>query len=51
MKVCTKCSVEKNLSEFNNSKRGKFQKIGECKTCQSEIARTRNKITYDSKVK
>ena len=51
MKVCTKCSVEKNLSEFNNSKRGKFQKRGECKTCQSEIARARNKITYDSKVK
>jgi len=51
MKVCTKCNIEKDLSEFNKSVRGKFQKRADCKICQSKMARARNKITYNSQVK
>jgi len=51
MKVCTKCNIEKSLSEFNKAINGKFQKRADCKTCQSEWARERNKITYDSETK
>jgi hypothetical protein len=51
MKTCTKCNITKELSEFNKSINGKFQKRGDCKICQSKYARIRNKITYDSQVK
>jgi hypothetical protein len=51
MKICTKCNIEKDLSEFNKSIKGKFQKRSNCKICQSKQARERNKITYNSKTK
>ena len=51
MKVCTKCNIEKSLSEFNKAINGKLQKRADCKTCQSEWAKERNKITYDSETK
>jgi hypothetical protein len=35
MKVCTKCDIEKSLSEFNNQKLGKQGKRSYCKVCQS----------------
>jgi hypothetical protein len=50
-KNCSKCNEEKELSEFNKSKNGKFQKRADCKICQRKAAVIRNKITYDSKVK
>jgi hypothetical protein len=50
-KKCSKCNDEKELSEFNKSKNGKFQKRADCKICQRKAAIARNKITYDSKVK
>jgi len=51
IKKCSKCGEEKELSEFNKSKNGRFQKRADCKICQSKTAIARNKITYDSKVK
>lgn len=35
MKVCTKCYIEKELTEFNNQKLGKQGKRSYCKLCQS----------------
>lgn len=32
-KTCTKCLLEKSLSEFSNSKKGKFKKQPKCKLC------------------
>lgn len=46
MKVCTKCNMEKSLSEFNNQKLGKLGKRSYCKVCQSEM-----KKEYNSKNK
>lgn len=33
MKVCTKCGVEKHLSDFNKSKLGRFGVRGDCRDC------------------
>ncbi|MCA9367635.1 HNH endonuclease [Candidatus Kaiserbacteria bacterium] len=38
-KVCTKCNVEKPLSEFHKSKSGKYGVRGECKPCALEYRR------------
>jgi len=36
VKTCTKCHIEKDLSQFNKSKLGIFGLRGECKDCQSK---------------
>lgn len=36
MKVCTKCKLEKPLSEFYNHKKGKHGKRPRCKPCSEE---------------
>lgn len=33
MKVCTKCKIEKELSEYSNDKAGKLGKKASCKQC------------------
>lgn len=38
-KVCTKCGIEKPLSEFNNNKKGKYGKRSDCRECQKESKR------------
>ena len=45
-KVCSKCKIEKPLSEFHNSKSAKDGKKGACKVC-----RTREAIDYQNKNK
>jgi len=32
-KICTKCGVEKFISEFHNSTKGKLGKVSNCKVC------------------
>lgn len=39
MKKCTKCGVEKPLSEFNNDKRRKDGKYGKCRPCHISVSR------------
>ena len=34
-RTCTKCNIEKNLSEFYSDVKGKFGKMAVCKTCNS----------------
>lgn len=34
-KVCTKCKIEKLLTEFNNQKLGKYGKRATCRECQN----------------
>ena len=34
-KICCRCNIEKNMSEFNNSKRNKDGKSGICKLCNN----------------
>ena len=36
MKTCTKCKVEKDLSEFNKSKKGKNGLASTCKSCSRQ---------------
>jgi len=36
MKKCTKCGVEKPLTEFHNNKSGKDGKLAQCKACKAE---------------
>jgi hypothetical protein len=36
MKKCTKCGIEKPLSEFNKNKLGKYGRRSRCKACQSQ---------------
>jgi hypothetical protein len=52
-KVCTKCKIEKPLSEFHNSKSAKDGKTGKCKKCIRDIDKDRrrgkNPELYDSK--
>ena len=38
-KVCTRCNVEKELSEFNKDKRGKFGHKHLCRVCQRKANR------------
>jgi hypothetical protein len=40
MKKCSKCGIEKPLSEFNSDKRKKDGKYTSCKTCHSLSAKT-----------
>lgn len=35
-KVCTKCGIEKELTEFNKDKKGKLGVRGDCKKCHME---------------
>lgn len=35
-RICTKCKLEKLLSEFNNDKKGKYGKRSLCKKCESQ---------------
>ena len=37
-KICSKCNLEKNLSEFYNSKNTKDKKRPECKDCFKQKA-------------
>jgi hypothetical protein len=39
MKKCTKCGVQKPLSEFNNDKRRKDGKYGKCRVCHIFVSR------------
>lgn len=52
MKICTKCEIEKNLSEFHKRKDGKFGVRSICKKClnisSSEYHKSYNKENYDS---
>jgi len=38
-KICSKCGVEKDLSEFAKAKTGKFGIRGDCKECRNIIKR------------
>lgn len=38
-KVCSKCSIEKDISEFNKCKDGKYGVRGDCILCHKETAR------------
>lgn len=44
-KICTKCGIEKEITEFFQSKNGKFGKSAECKRCNclARYARARKK--------
>lgn len=46
-KVCTKCDIEKDLSEFYNEKSGKYGKQAHCKLCDNwrKTIYLRNKST------
>ena len=46
-KTCTKCSVEKELSEFYRHKTGKYGVSGHCKDCKKKYAML-NKERIDS---
>lgn len=39
-KICCRCKIEKNMSEFFNSKRNKDGKSGVCKLCNNNRGRT-----------
>lgn len=39
MKTCTKCGIEKPLSEFHNSARAKDGKFSACKACRNGASR------------
>lgn len=39
MKVCYKCKIEKDLTEFHNSKRNPDGKEYRCKSCRSESSK------------
>ena len=41
-KVCTKCKVEKELSEFHKSKNGKYGVNSRCKVCIKKYDKERN---------
>lgn len=41
MKTCTKCNIEKPLSEFHNAKNKKGGKMPACKQCRAEYGRKR----------
>jgi hypothetical protein len=45
-RICTKCRVNKELSEFHNNKSGKFGKQCVCKDCQRELVRKNYKKEY-----
>lgn len=47
-RVCKKCFIEKDLSDFHNCKKGKFGKKSRCKKCSNEIV---NKYNQKDKVK
>ena len=38
-KVCTKCNVEKEVTEFKKDKRGRYGVRGDCKMCSVEQAK------------
>ncbi len=42
MKICSKCKVEKELTEFSKQKRGKYGVKSDCKDCE-KLYRTANK--------
>ena len=46
-KVCTKCKVEKELSEFHKQKNGKYGVKGQCKVCINQQNRERKKEYYE----
>lgn len=46
-KICTKCKIEKSLSEFYKHKIGKFGVDSVCKICQHQNYLNRN---YDNKI-
>ena len=39
MKICTKCKIEKELSEFSTQKNGKFGVTSVCKICFNKYAK------------
>jgi len=43
-KTCTKCGIEKKLSEFNKQKKYRFGVKSRCKNCQNAYARKYRKI-------
>ena len=45
-KTCTKCKVEKPLTEYHKQKLGKYGVTSRCKGCASEIARERHREYY-----
>ena len=54
MKVCKKCKVEKELTEFNKAKQNKCGYLGKCRPCAKESAKDyykKNKEKIDKRVK
>jgi 5-methylcytosine-specific restriction endonuclease McrA len=38
-KICSKCGIEKELTEFNAQKQGKYGKRSYCRECQRQMAK------------
>lgn len=54
IKICTKCKIEKELSEFKKAKSRKFGRSSWCKSCHSKSVVTyqkanRSKANYNNK--
>lgn len=49
-KICTKCGVEKDVSEYSKWKLGKYDVRGDCKTCQKQYKAQHYQATKDSKL-
>jgi hypothetical protein len=49
-KKCTKCGVEKELSEFNKSSRNKSGVRAECQKCQREHGRNFRLLNYEKEL-
>jgi hypothetical protein len=47
MKVCTKCKIEKELTEFSRDKHKKDGFYNQCKECKKIYREEYNKINYD----
>jgi hypothetical protein len=51
-KICTKCGIEKEVTEFSKQKHGKFGATSDCKECRRKIGKEfykRNKIIINKK--
>jgi len=48
MKICTKCGVEKDFSEFDKNNRSKDGLISRCKVCRAEYRRVNPRKEYFS---
>lgn len=51
LKTCTKCGVEKPLTEFSKTPKGEFGVKSRCKACVNEYSRQRQKRKRDANIK